>query len=49
MSLFVAALGVLGLGFGRLGAGQKHTAASPPATPTVGNPIGLLLTLTYAS
>jgi hypothetical protein len=42
--------GRLGAGFGRLGSNGKPAAGgSPPASPEVGNPIGLLLVLTYAS
>lgn len=50
MSTILAALGGLGLAFGRLGAGRKASSGggSPPAG-TTGQPMGLLLTLTYAS
>ena len=43
-------LGALGKGFGRLGGGSKAgTGGSPPPAPGVGEPMGLLLVLTYPS
>lgn len=49
MSLFVAAMGLLGLTFSRLGAGRKATGGGSPPADTIGQPMGLLLALTYPS